>query len=283
MHKDSEQLISQSHFDIFIKEMIREAGAILLSYFRKHFHSSYKSEGRGVVTDADYASEKFITEQIKKQFSSHSILGEEGGLTEVRTKSGPEYLWVIDPLDGTKNFSIGNPYFNISIGLVEKTSNKNEVIAGAILQPTTQELYFAKKGFGSFCNDLPIRVSQNTDLSKGGFTTGLSSNSGAELQKVLDSIFALQNRCNGSSVRINGAAALDLALTARGVFDGFWEKKLSPWDLAAGSLLVTEAGGVCTDFLGESFDVLKHKDIIAASSFVHAEMLKTLRPILGNL
>lgn len=242
-----------------LADVARMSGDILLKYFRKDIDAKEKPAGQGLVTQADLESELAVRKWVEEHFPSHSVLGEEHG----RTGGSEEVLWIVDPLDGTNNFAKGNAYFNVSIGVGHLRSDGSfQCQLACILQPTTSDLYLAERGKGATCNGQRIFVRRTTELSRAMLCTGFSCCAGQELEMVIETIRRSQSICLGT--RLNGAAALDMALTARGVFDGFFERKLSPWDVAAGSLLLEESGAAVTNFEGQPFDPLRDANVIAA-------------------
>lgn len=213
------------------------------------------------VTEIDKAAEAAIIETLLKAYPDHAILAEESG-----SAGDSEYLWVIDPLDGTTNFIHGFPQYCVSIGL----QHKGVMTQGVVYDPTRDELFTATRGAGAFLNNRRIRVSKRTRLQEALLGTGFPFKN----LDFLDSYLAVFRKltANSAGIRRPGAAALDLAYVACGRFDGFFEIGLSPWDIAAGSLLVTEAGGLIGGFDGEAVP-LEHKDIVAANPKVFAQMI----------
>lgn len=255
---------------LFLQKMIRNAGEITLSYFQKNFEVKVKSREEGIVTTADFASEKAIKESIHAQFPDHDILAEESGMERFSTSQATP-LWVIDPIDGTANFAKGNPYYCVSIAFGEVKQGRFTAQLGAVYQPTTNSLFFAEKGRGTFLNDQKVTVSSLNQLSLSTIVTGFSSNKGKNLDPLLKTLRIFQDECLG--VRINGAAALDLAYTASGVFQGFYEIPLAPWDMAAGALLISEAQGKVSGFGGQDFCPLNDRGILAGSPGIFNEMI----------
>ncbi len=219
-----------------------------------------------LVTEMDLLAEKVIVSEIRKRYPDHSLLAEEK--TDLRGDS--PYRWVIDPLDGTTNYAHGYPVFSVSIAL-EKAG---EVILGVVYDPTRDELFVGKKGKGARLNGRKIHVSSTPKLSECLLATGFPYDIRETAADNFDHFrnFALRVH----AVRRAGSAALDLCYVAAGRFDGFWEMKLGPWDLAAGSLMVREAGGKVTDFLGTPL-VLDGKYVLASNGKIHREMLQILR------
>ncbi len=219
-----------------------------------------------LVTEMDLLAEKVIVSEIRKRYPDHSLLAEEK--TDLRGDS--PYRWVIDPLDGTTNYAHGYPVFSVSIAL-EKAG---EVILGVVYDPTRDELFVGKKGKGARLNGRKIHVSSTPKLSECLLATGFPYDIRETAADNFDHFrnFALRVH----AVRRAGSAALDLCYVAAGRFDGFWEMKLGPWDLAAGSLMVREAGGKVTDFLGAPL-VLDGKYVLASNEKIHREMMKVLK------
>jgi myo-inositol-1(or 4)-monophosphatase len=233
-----------------------------------------KAGHAGLVTKADFESERACVTLLKKAFRDFDFLTEEGTtvkknreqkVSEVRNRG----RWILDPLDGTTNFVHGFPMFCVSLG----AELDGVVVAGVIYHPILGDLYTAVKGGGAFLNGSPINVSNTKDLKKSLLSTGFSYRKNQFLGEEMEAFENLSKIAR--AVRRPGSAALDLAYVARGVFDGFWERRLSPWDVAAGGLLVKEAGGKVTDFSGARFQV-DQKSIVATNGLLH-------RPILSRL
>ncbi|APJ04331.1 inositol monophosphatase family protein [Silvanigrella aquatica] len=261
----------------FLEQMIRKAGALTLQYFQKSFQFKEKGDNQGIVTDADFASENLIKQEIHSLFPDHDILAEESGHSKYASSASQSKipLWIIDPLDGTTNFSKGNPYYCISVAFGACLKGRFHAQLGAIYQPTTNRLYIAEKGKGSFLNGNKMSISKLTSLHLASIATGFSSNKGKNLIPVSKTIAEIQNRTLG--LRINGAAALDLAHLAEGIFDGFYEHPLAPWDMAAGSLLIEEAGGKVTNFYGEEFCPLNDRGIISSNEYLFNELFNIIK------
>ena len=221
-----------------------------------------------VVTEADLASEKVIHDNILKYFPNDTILSEESG----RTPGTGSHVWIVDPLDGTTNYSNGYPFFCISIARGRfVASGRIEVEQGAIYDPNRQRLYFAELGKGATVNGQTIKVAAPRDFAKCFLVTGFYYMREDILQKEIDRFSRVAQRCQ--TIRRDGAAALDLAYTAEGVYDAFWEVGLAPWDIAAGSILVREAGGSVRNYsmTQDGFDISGH-GIIAGSPNAVAEI-----------
>ena len=222
----------------------------------------YKGE-INVVTNVDKKAEKIIVHAIKKAYPSHNFLAEENSYP--RKKS--DFTWVIDPLDGTTNFLHGFPVFCVSVAL----AFKNKVIAGAIYDPIRNELFYAEKGMGAFLNGKKISVSNVKKLKKSLLATGFAYDVRKEADNNIDNFARFLKKAQ--AVRRAGSAAIDLCYVACGRFDGFWERGLHPWDIAAASLMVNEAGGKITGFTGSKFSIFD-KEILASNSKIHSQMTK---------
>lgn len=222
------------------------------------------------VTDIDKKAEQQIIEVIKRAYPHHAIIGEESGLS----KGTQDYCWIIDPIDGTTNFIHGIPHFAVSIAVKKGDS----LIAGVIFDPVKNELFTAAKGEGARLDQHRIRVSTTKKLPDALLATGFPFRHKELLPPFLKTFEALFPRCAG--MRRAGSAALDLAYTAAGRLDGFWEAAIHLWDIAAGVLLIQEAGGVCSDFQGSN-DYLKFDssiNLITGNFEVHQSLLKIIQP-----
>ncbi len=219
------------------------------------------------VTDVDKASEAAIIETLLTAYPGHGILAEESGQEHGAKDS--DYVWIIDPLDGTTNFIHGLPVYCVSIALAVK----GKVEQAVVYDPTRNDLFTATKGRGAFLNDRRIRVSKRTRLAECLISTGFPFRPGDDFQTYLAMMAEVMPRCAG--LRRPGAAALDLAYVAAGFTDGFFEAGLQPWDMAAGSLLVTEAGGLVGNFTGEA-TYMEHKECLAGSPKVYAQLVQVL-------
>jgi myo-inositol-1(or 4)-monophosphatase len=247
----------------------REAGALLLDYFHRGVRAEYKGEV-DIVTEADRASEKLITERLHEAFPTHGIYGEEG------TRSGldSEYRWYVDPLDGTTNFAHGFPIFCVVLGCERrgaglKPNDDGEMIAGVIYDPTRDEMFSAERGKGAKLNGLPIHVSRTKTLQESLLATGFPSHKRHRNPNVH---FYQQFTLRSHGVRRAGSAAIDLAYVAAGRLEAFWEFNLNPWDTSAGYLIVEESGGKVTHFDGSKF-TLDSREVLATNGLIHAEMV----------
>jgi myo-inositol-1(or 4)-monophosphatase len=248
-------------------EVTAEAGRLLLERFHTEFTISHKGTVN-LVTDVDLAAEELIVSTIRKAFPDHCILAEE----RHSQNRGQGIVWVIDPLDGTTNYAHGYPVFSVSIGL----EIGGEVEWGAVFDPTRNELFSARRGFGATCNGIPLGVSQTPSLGASLLATGFPYDIQTDSRNNLDNFCAFAVRTQG--IRRAGSAAIDLCYVAAGRFDGFWELKLNPWDCAAGSLIVKEAGGTVTNFSGRPASIYE-REIVASNGLIHAEMLDVLTKI----
>jgi myo-inositol-1(or 4)-monophosphatase len=226
------------------------------------------------VSEIDRGAEAAIVETILKSYPDHAILAEEG--TDSGLRAEAEYLWIIDPLDGTTNFLHGFPQYCVSIAL----AHKGVVQQGVIFDPVRNDLFTATRGRGAFLNDRRIRVAKRQHLRDCLIGTGFPFRDGSYLDTYLQMMKAMITHTAG--LRRPGAAALDLAYVAAGFYDGFWEVGLNPWDVAAGSLLVLEAGGLIGDLGGEG-DYLYGGQVIAASPRIFAQMVTILAPYRTNM
>lgn len=229
----------------FIGDTLDLAGAELLRRFGSVKDVQTKKD-TSIVTDADLASEKIILERIGKFFPDHAIISEESGQTRVNRSAGQK-VWIVDPLDGTTNFANSYPFFSVSIGCGEFLADgRIRMLAGGIIDPIHKNKYLATRGGGATCNGSPIRVVQDRSFERCFLVTGFYYTVGKDLDREIERYRRVAQHCQ--SIRRDGSAALDLALVAAGVYDGFWERGLALWDVAAGSLLVHEAGGVVTNY-----------------------------------
>ena len=249
-------------------EIAREAGALLREYYKRGVATEYKGDV-DLVTEADRASEKLITERLQAVFPEHGIFGEEG----TRQQLGAEYRWYIDPLDGTTNFAHGFPYFCVSMGLERRPAGLPEdedgaIVAAVIYEPLRDELFQAELGKGARRNGQPMHVSRTALMQESLIATGFPSVKRHESPNVH---FYQQITLRTHGVRRAGAAAVDLAYVACGRLEGFWEFNLNPWDTAAGALLVTEAGGKITRFDGAKFR-LDSREVLATNGLITDEL-----------
>ena len=241
-------------------EIARESGALLADFFARHIPYELKGEF-DLVTEADRASERLIVERLTKHFPSHAIVAEEGGGHE----SSSGYRWYVDPLDGTTNFAHGFPCFNVTLAL----EAEGELIAGVIFDPIHNELFTAERGAGAYLNERPIDVSKTAKLSDALVATGFPSR---KRHMSVNIHFYHQLAVLSHGVRRCGSAAIDLAYVACGRLDAFWEFGLNPWDMAAGRLLIAEAGGKFSGMHGEPHQ-LRGPDLLVDNGLLHDEIL----------
>lgn len=244
------------------KKAALEGGKILMEDYGK-VSIRYK-EDRSIATEADVASEKKIKSILKGEFPSYSLLGEEFGLE----KGISDYMWVIDPLDGTTNYCMRNPFFGVSIALVYK----NEPLIGVVYYPAMDETFYAEKGEGAYLNNERIFVSSVTEIrdSMITFCHGRDQNSLKEMINIFGKLKLINNK-----VRQIGAAALELCYVACGRVDSFFMVGVNPWDIAAGVVIVKEAKGKVSDFEAKPFN-MGSKDILASNGKIHERLLKLI-------
>jgi len=219
------------------------------------------------VSSADRRAEDLLYKELSKARPTFGFIMEERGKV---AGSDPSQTWIVDPLDGTTNFLHGIPQFAISIAAMKDEN----IVAALVFNPVADELFVAERGRGGFLNERRLRVAGRRDLSNSVVCCGIPHAGRGDSAKFRGELAAVQSRVAG--VRRTGAAALDLAWVAAGRFDGFWERALSPWDLAAGMLLVREAGGIVTDLDGE-LSVLEKGSVLAGNEFVHRELLSAIK------
>ena len=249
----------------FAISMAQEAGGLLRDRLGSRIDITHKG-AINIVTDVDLASEQLIRDRIATHYPRHEVLAEEGGLTE----SASDYRWVIDPLDGTTNYAHGFPVFCVSIGL----EYQGETILGVVYDPMREELFTAERGGGAALNNRAIRVSKIDDLTQSILSTGFPYD--IKTSKLTNLEHWANFAMNAQALRRDGAAALDLCYVACGRYDGFWELNLSPWDTAAGALIVAEAGGRVTDFGSGAFSNYK-PEVVASNGLIHNRMIEVLK------
>ena len=249
----------------------REAGTLLLHYF-EHVDSLTVKEkqAKDYVSEVDKGAEQVIIDALRKAYPDHAILAEESG-----SHAGNDYLWIIDPLDGTTNYLHGFPQFSISIAL----QVKGELESAVVFDPLRDEMFIANKGRGAYLNDRRIRVSDQKSLTGALLGTGIPYRD----QTHVDAYFGMMKALikDAAGVRRPGSAALDFAWLAAGRIDGFWELGLAAWDFAAGSLLIKEAGGVVTDLSGGPHH-LETGNVVAGNIKIHQAILDEIKPFLSE-
>ena len=238
---------------------------MLLQYAEVGFQIEYKNP-INLVTDADRAAEQCIIDRLKARFPSHRFLAEERGRSQ---EAQSPYLWIIDPLDGTTNFAHGYPAYCISIGL----EYEGRCILGVIFDPSRNELFTAIERQGAHLNGKPIHVSETKALDHSLLVTGFAYDIRETPRNNLDHFCKFALKAQG--LRRTGSAALDLCYVAAGRFDGFWEVRLNPWDMAAGSVIAREAGGRLTDFSGKDLSIYG-QELVASNGHIHKAMLTVL-------
>jgi len=246
--------------------LAREAGAIQREHYERDFKIQTKGTSTNLVTEVDHACEELIVGTIERERPGDGVLAEEGSGTEIE---GAEWCWIVDPLDGTTNYAHGYPRFCVSIGI----ERNGERVAGAIYDPLLDELFQAHRGGGAFLNGRPLRVSSETRIEHALAATGFAY----DVHKSEDdnlSNFARMIKAT-RAVRRDGSAALDLCYVAAGRFDSFWEFKLHAWDVAAGIVIVEEAGGRCTDAKGGPAP-RSGREVIASNEVLHEQILTLL-------
>jgi myo-inositol-1(or 4)-monophosphatase len=221
------------------------------------------------VSEVDQAAENAIINVLLEAYPGHGILAEESG--RARGAKDSEYVWIIDPLDGTTNFLHGFPVYAVSIALAVK----GRVEQAVVYDPTRNDMFYASRGRGAFLNDRRLRVSKRTRLSDALVGTGFPFRKGDNFKRYVKMFEEIMQSCAG--LRRPGAAALDLCYVAAGYYDGFFETGLNPWDIAAGSLMITEAGGLIGNFTGEA-DYLYQREVVAGNPKVYGQMVQILAP-----
>jgi myo-inositol-1(or 4)-monophosphatase len=221
------------------------------------------------VTEVDKAAENAIIDVLLQAYPGHGILAEESG--SERGARDSDYVWIIDPLDGTTNFIHGFPVYAVSIAL----AFKGQVQQAVVYDPSRNDLFYASKGRGAFLNDKRLRVSKRIRMNEALIGTGFPFRKGDNFKRYVKMFEAVMQNCAG--LRRPGAAALDLCYVAAGYYDGFFETGLHPWDIAAGSLMITEAGGLIGNFTGEA-DFLYQREVVAGNPKIYGQLVHTLAP-----
>jgi len=250
-------------------DIAREAGALLANYFERRIPYELKGEF-DLVTEADRASERLVVERLRSHFPTHGIVAEEGGGHESRS----DYRWYVDPLDGTTNFAHGYPTFNTTLAL----EHADQMIAGVIFDPIRQELFAAERGAGAYLNNRRIHVSDVKRLEDSLVCTGFPSR---KRHLSVNVHFYHQLAMATHGVRRSGSAAIDLAYVACGRLDAFWEFGLNPWDMAAGRLIVEEAGGRVSDMHGQPHG-WNSKHLLTDNGHLHEPMIQIFDEIFAG-
>ncbi len=244
-----------------------KSGALLQKGFGSDFEITLKPGVQNLVTEYDNASEKSIISTIFEHFPDHAILAEESG--DIQKGKSP-VTWIIDPLDGTVNFARSVPVFSVSIA----ASIEGVVISGVVYQPMTKELFIAEKGKGAFLNGRQIFVSKTSNFETALLSTGFPYNVDKDPQQCVEKFAKMQLK--GVPIRRLGSAAIDMAYVAAGRFDAFWEVGLHPWDMAAGKLLIEEAGGRVSGWDGSAHPILGYNTMLATNGLLHTQMVEHL-------
>jgi len=255
-----------------------EAGALIRDFYHRGVATEYKTDV-DLVTEADRTSEKLIVERLNETFPGFGIYGEEGTRHHIER----EYRWYVDPLDGTTNFAHGFPVFCVSLGLEYRpaglaANEDGSLVAGVVYDPMRDELFVAEKGKGAYLNGKKIFVSSTDDLAECLLATGFPSRSRHQNPNIY---FYQEITLRSHGVRRAGSAALDLAYTACGRFDGYWEFNLNPWDTSAGALLVLEAGGTMTAFDGSPFQ-LDSREVLATNGRIEREVTRLFQNMFAG-
>jgi myo-inositol-1(or 4)-monophosphatase len=248
----------------------RAEGRILLRYFERVDQVNIQVKSHNdFVSEVDRAAEEAIIQELRSKYPDHAILAEESG--RERGSKHSDYLWIIDPLDGTTNFIHGFPVYAVSIAL----AFRGKVEQAVVYDPTRNDLFMASRGRGAFLNDRRLRVSKRTRMADALIGTGFPFRKGDNFKRYIRMFEEVMQHCAG--VRRPGAAALDLCYVAAGWYDGFFETGLQPWDVAAGSLMITEAGGLVGNFTGEA-DYLYQRELVAGNPKIYGQLVQTLSP-----
>jgi myo-inositol-1(or 4)-monophosphatase len=254
-----------SRFVRAAREAALEAGKMLKLGLNERSEVTFKG-AIDLVTNFDNRAKAMIFSRLKESFPDHGFLAEEG----LNHGERQEFRWIIDPLDGTTNYAHGVPIFCVSIGL----EFQGKIILGVVYDPMQDELYHALAGEGAYCNGKDIHVSSEPELGRSLLATGFPYD--VRVSPVNNAVHFNNFLTRAQAIRRCGSAALDLCYVARGRFDGFWELKLHPWDVAAGGLIVREAGGRLSDFDGREFDIYK-PEALATNGLIHERMMQVLQ------
>jgi myo-inositol-1(or 4)-monophosphatase len=252
----------------YIQQIASQAGEILQSFVGEKFTMQHKSR-TDLVTEADHAAERYLIDAIRQGFPDHAINAEEAGVLA----GTPDHQWFIDPLDGTLNFAHGIPVYTVSVGY----AIQGEMTLGVVYDPTRNEMFAAEQGKGATLNGNPIQVSEHTVLVDCMLATGFPP----DMFDVLSDNMAYFSafRRHSQSIRRMGSAALDIVYVACGRFDGYWKTDVFPWDVAAGGLIVREAGGVVTDMLGKPDFMKEPISLVCANPVIHAKMIEVMEGV----
>lgn len=249
------------------ERLAKECGQYALQEQKNHLHINEKTNAFDLVTHVDKENEQYIRQAVAQLYPEHSFLGEEDGAS-----GSGDVKWIVDPIDGTVNYAHRVPIWCVSIGV----EVKGEIVCGAVYDPNRDELFSAMKSGGAFCNGERLKVSTINEPNRSLLVTGFPYNINENPNYSYERFIAFLQR--GILVRRLGSAALDLCYVAAGRFDGFFEGALSPWDTAAGTLLVREAGGTVTNYVGEDHSIY-HKPVIASNSALHVFMNDVIQSV----
>ncbi|MFA6027907.1 MAG: inositol monophosphatase family protein [Patescibacteria group bacterium] len=254
----------------FLIDTANQAGLKLRSFFGKAIKRYSKDDFGDFVTTADYAAEKIILASIEKKFPHDNILSEEAG--EINISADSEYTWIVDPLDGTKNFASGIPLFGTTIARMRK----NEIVEAVIFNPMQNEMFYAKKGHGAFLNGRRIHASQKKETEH--LMSGVGNVRSRTDNKCYDNIRCAFYKIS-SGFRVYGSAVIDLSYTACGRMDAFVLGGPYPWDIAAGGLIIQEAGGIITAVNGDKWDPMANKQeiLVSGNKILHKKLLKIIK------
>ena len=262
----------------FAEETARSAGAILRDQYDLPVIITNKGK-IDLVTDADYASENLILSAIRERYPHHCILAEETGEVTTNSPDGSSLTWIIDPLDGTTNFAHKFPVFAVNIAL----RDADDLLLAVTYDPLRYECFTAMRGQGAALNGKPIRVTETDPIDRCLLATGFPYDRHDAPDNNTAAFSVFLRRAQG--VRRAGSAALDFAYVACGRFDGYWEMRLSPWDIAAGILIVREAGGTVSTYDGteQITDIFAERRVIASNGHIHNEMIETLKEVYTHM
>jgi len=260
-----------------VEQALHLGGNELMHFFGRTKDIRTKSDD-SVITEADIASERAIIAFIKSKYPDHVILAEESHQTMMATSG--QIVWIIDPLDGTSNYANNYPYFCVSIGVGQVVEDKTvTMMVGGVRDPARALNYMATKGTGAYCNGKPMRVRPPAPISKQFLVTGFAYSKGTRLDQDVETFRKISQL--GATIRRDGAAALDMALVADGVFHGFWEWGLKPWDVAAGEVLVKEAGGAVCNYPSNKPNSVGEFDVFDGSTICgHREVVETIKRLM---
>jgi len=249
----------------YVENLARQSGAILRAGYDTEHQVGYKGV-IDLVTEVDHQSEELLLGELQRDFPDHHILSEESGIIP----GSDEHVWYVDPLDGTVNYAHHIPIFCVSIAYV----SHGTLTLGAVYDPMRDEMFLAERGKGAYLNGRRLHVSSTTEMQKSLLVTGFPYNAWNTPQDNFDNFVRFGKISRG--VRRLGSAAIDLCYVAAGRFDGFWEMALNPWDVAAGGLIVEEAGGRVTSVSGEADYISSPQSVLACTPGIHARMLEEL-------